>query len=76
MKTFLKQKNNLTNLNLNIAYISELYAKKGWTDDNLKRLKYVWNSTEMYQYAPISAEKLEDLIVEAEVLIKQISIDK
>ena len=76
LKTFLKQKNNLTNLNLNMAYISELYAKKGWTDDNLKRLKYVWNSTEMYQYAPISAEKLEDLIVEAEVLIKQISIDK
>ena len=76
LKTFLKQKNNLSNINLNGPYLLNLYRTKSWPEADINRLETVWNSLEMYQYAPITAEKLDDLILETEKLIEQINTEK
>ncbi len=76
LKTFLKQKNNLSNLELNLSDLLQLLGKKGWADIEMEQFKLAWNNIEMYQYAPISAEKLDDLIADIEKLIERIASDK
>ena len=76
LKTFLKQKNNLSNLNLNLAHLSQHYTSQGWTDTELTLLNNVWHNIEMYQYAPITAEKLDHLISDTEQLIERIASGK
>lgn len=76
LKTFLKHKNGLTNMEMNWPYISSLYAEKEWPKEKINTLKLTWNNLEMYQYAPISADKLDDLIEGTEALIQDIAKDK
>ena len=75
LKTFLKQKNKISNLELNLSDLVHQFTEKGWNDGEINLLNSVWNSIEMYQYAPITAEKLGVLISDTEELIERIAAD-
>ncbi|MFK8039377.1 MAG: BatD family protein [Crocinitomicaceae bacterium] len=76
LKTFLKHQNKISNLEMNWPYLNQLYLEKGWSTDKIEALKQVWNNLEMYQYAPITAERLDELITDTESLIEHIAEEK
>jgi hypothetical protein len=75
-KSFIKRKNNLTNLELNRNFIINRYTEMGWSEASLSTLKNVWDTIEMYQYAPISTSKLDHLITDTELLIDKIASEQ
>ncbi|MFK8044294.1 MAG: BatD family protein [Crocinitomicaceae bacterium] len=72
LKSFIKQKNNLSNYDMSSHQIVEFYTKKYWSQADLALLQNIWSQIDMFQYAPISSNKLDDLIKNTELLIDKI----
>ena len=68
-KNYLKQKFNLATIDLNQANISDLMQSKKMDETYIKKYNDLWNSIEMYQYAPIPTDKVDALIADANALI-------
>lgn len=67
-KSYLKDKLNLTEHDLNLKNIHSHLV-----DENTKtKFTSCWNTIEMYQYSPVSANAVDDLIYQTEQIINEI----
>lgn len=67
-KNYLKDKLNLTEHDLNLKNIHSHIENEG----TKTKLTSCWNTIEMYQYSPVSANAVDDLIYQTESIINEI----
>ena len=72
LKSFTQQKLSLSTSDMNLEIITDALMKSEIDSQTIDSYKSTWQTIEMYQYAPMAAEKVDGLIVTVENLITEL----
>ena len=71
-KSYIKQKLDITTHEMSLKQIQNKLQGNRIESQQIDQFTDIWNTIEMYQYSPISANKIDELISNAEQLIQHL----
>jgi len=72
LKEYIKVKLNWTEADSSLKNLVQKLVSSSVSTENINEIKNLWNQLEMYQYAPVEADKVDDIIKLVEKTINQL----